>query len=244
MAPGPLIAHRGCSKAAPENTLAAYQLAADKGFTWIETDVQITKDAQAIMMHDYSVDRTTNGKGFVCNSNFSDLKGLDASNNIKGFTNTFIPTLEETIEWCLRTDMGIILELKPISGTDIITAKHVLSVLTDFWQFDNDKLIVSSFSAASLLFFKENAPHISTALATQIVTPDPERYIEMLGVSSLHFLHTHENVNQDSIDKLKSTGVYTAVALGNNDNAVVAKQSLEMGIDGAMTDFSDLFGDA
>ena len=239
IAPGPLIAHRGCSLQAPENSLAAYRLAAKYGFSWIETDAQLTQDGKAIMLHDHYVDRTTNGKGLVCEYLFKDLQKLDASAGIKGFSSTPIATLEQTIRLCLELDLGLILELKPISGTDIEIAEHIIPIIDALWPKDNDKLVVSSFSTVTLLSFKENAPWVSTAFATEYIVKNPEKYMEILGVDSFHF--NYKYATKENIKRLKDAGAQTAVATVND--AALAKELLSWGLDGVMTDHSDLFND-
>lgn len=238
IAPGPLIAHRGCMLQAPENSLAAYRLAAKYGFSWIETDVQLTRDGKAVMLHDHYVDRTTNGKGLVCEYLFKDLQKLDASAGIKGFSRTPIPTLEQTIRLCLELDLGLILELKPISGTDIEIAEHIIPIVDALWPKDNDKLIVSSFSVA-LLVFKEKAPWISTAHAAEYIVENPDKYMEILGVDSFHF--NYQYASQKKIKRLKDAGAHTALATVND--GTLAKQLLSLGVDGVMTDHSDLFNE-
>ena len=72
-------AHRGASGYAPENTLAAFQEAIDMGADGIELDVQLTKDGQIVVIHDETVDRTTDGKGWVKDLTFDEIRALDAS---------------------------------------------------------------------------------------------------------------------------------------------------------------------
>src|ERR1039458_4460083 len=72
------IAHRGASGHAPENTLAAFRVAVEMGARFIETDLQLTRDAKIVAMHDATVDRTTNGRGRVSKMSLVELRGLDA----------------------------------------------------------------------------------------------------------------------------------------------------------------------
>ena len=91
-------AHRGDVAAAPENTIPAFVSAVKKGAGMIEFDVQLSKDGHLVIMHDTSVDRTTNGKGRVSDLTFQELRALDAGGWFDpSFTNTQIPTLEEAL---------------------------------------------------------------------------------------------------------------------------------------------------
>jgi len=93
-----LIAHRGYSSEAPENTLSAFNLAISHGYTDIELDVQLTKDGVPVIFHDETIDRTTNGNGRVDDHTHAQLFELDAGAWLnKSFANEKIPTLEETL---------------------------------------------------------------------------------------------------------------------------------------------------
>jgi glycerophosphoryl diester phosphodiesterase len=94
-----VIAHRGDRAYAPENTLAAFKQAAEKGADAVEFDVKLSADGQVIVLHDQTVNRTTNGKGNVAKLPFEALKELDASEQFPGkFLNERIPSLEEVFE--------------------------------------------------------------------------------------------------------------------------------------------------
>jgi len=87
-----IIAHRGASAHAPENTIAAFQLALEQGADGIELDVMLSKDGHLVVIHDNTVDRTTDGKGAVRDMTLEELKSLDAGGGQR------IPTLEEVLE--------------------------------------------------------------------------------------------------------------------------------------------------
>jgi glycerophosphoryl diester phosphodiesterase len=97
-------AHRGDKKVTPENTLPAFQSAVEKNVPMIEFDVQMTRDGRLVIMHDGTVDRTTNGKGNVADLTFDEIRALDAGSwfNEK-FKGTQVPTLEETLEVIPKT---------------------------------------------------------------------------------------------------------------------------------------------
>src|SRR4051812_26195793 len=74
----PLIAHRGASSEAPENTLAALKLARGRGANWVEVDVKLTQDGVPILMHDDTLERTTDGTGKVADTSWATIQTLDA----------------------------------------------------------------------------------------------------------------------------------------------------------------------
>ena len=94
-----VIGHRGASGSAPENTLAAFRKAAALGARWVEFDVRLSADGRCILLHDDTVDRTTDGKGRADRMMLEDLAGLDAGAWFdREFAGETIPTLEETID--------------------------------------------------------------------------------------------------------------------------------------------------
>src|SRR5215475_3493941 len=88
-----VVAHRGFKAVAPENTIAAFDAAAAVGADYMELDVHITKDAEMILMHDGTVDRTTNGKGAVKDLTFAEIRKLGAGRGQR------VPTLREALLW-------------------------------------------------------------------------------------------------------------------------------------------------
>jgi len=109
-----VIAHRGASGHAPENTLAAFKRALTLGATFIETDLQLSRDSRFVAIHDDTVNRTTNGQGKVHDLSLADLRRLDAGSWFGSeFTGERIPTLEEILEFSRKHDVVFYLELKP-----------------------------------------------------------------------------------------------------------------------------------
>lgn len=112
------VAHRGYSyygSFSPENTLPAFRMAKAMGFDWVEMDVRITADGIPVICHDVTVDRTSNGTGYVSDMTLAELKLLDFSVacSSANFRNTRIPTLEEALITCKNLDLKIYLEVEP-----------------------------------------------------------------------------------------------------------------------------------
>lgn len=109
-----VIAHRGASGYAPENTIAAFRKAVAMGVTFIETDLHLSRDARFVAIHDGTLDRTTNGKGAVHEFTLADLRKLDAGSWFGSeFAGERIPTLEEILQFAKKHDVVFYLELKP-----------------------------------------------------------------------------------------------------------------------------------
>jgi len=109
-----LIAHRGASGHAPENTLAAFKKAVALGATFIETDLHLSRDAHLVAIHDDTLNRTTNGQGAVHNMTLAELRRLDAGSWFGSeFGGERIPTLEELLEFSKKNDVLFYMEIKP-----------------------------------------------------------------------------------------------------------------------------------
>ncbi len=153
-----IIAHRGASAFAPENTIAAFQLALDQGADGIELDVMLSSDGHLVVIHDDSVDRTTDGKGFVRDMTLGQLKSLDAGEGQN------IPTLEEVFEK-FGGRFIINVELKNYTSVfdklPIETAKVVKKL--PFVE----SVLVSSFNPFNLSRFHARMPGVDLGLLTQ-----------------------------------------------------------------------------
>src|SRR2546429_348487 len=109
-----VIAHRGASGHAPENTMAAFRKAVAQGATFIETDLQLSRDAHFVAIHDGTVNRTTNGRGSVHDLTLVELRELDAGSWFGSeFSGERIPTLEEILQFSKKNDVVFYLEMKP-----------------------------------------------------------------------------------------------------------------------------------
>jgi len=110
-----VVAHRGASNDAPENTLAAFKLAREQGADWFELDCRQCKGGEVVVMHDETVDRTTNGKGKVAELTLEQLQGLDAGSWKEAkYTGERVPTLKAALELA-DSDCGCFVEVKPVN---------------------------------------------------------------------------------------------------------------------------------
>ena len=110
--PTAIWAHRGASAYAPENTLEAIELALRMGADGIELDVHRTRDGKLVVIHDETVDRTSNGSGYVKDMTCAELKKLDFSNGFEKYRGARIPTLKEVYGMLRSTQALINVEIK------------------------------------------------------------------------------------------------------------------------------------
>ncbi|MBR0630955.1 glycerophosphodiester phosphodiesterase [Bacillus altitudinis] len=161
-----IIAHRGSSSAAPENTIAAFDVAVEQGADYIELDVQMTMDQHIVVIHDDTVERTTNGNGLVKSYTLDQLKKLDAGSWFdQQYTNERIPTLQEILERYSQR-IGILIEIKH-PKRQIGIEKAVARIINQFAY--SRHIIIQSFDVHALQRIKAFAPSLRTAL---IIKPD------------------------------------------------------------------------
>jgi glycerophosphoryl diester phosphodiesterase len=157
----PVIGHRGAAMAAPENTLAGMRAAAAEGATWVEFDVRLTADGVPMLMHDDTLDRTTDGRGRVARTPLAALKALDAGTWFgPAFAGEPVPTLEETLALLLELGLAANIELKPNPGEARRTAEVALALVERVWPRDRPAPLVSSFNATSLKAAGQAAPNL------------------------------------------------------------------------------------
>lgn len=156
-----IIAHRGASGNAPENTLAAFRKAVALGATFIETDLQLSRDARLVAIHDTTVNRTTNGQGAVHDMTLADLRKLDAGSWFGSeFAGERIPTLEEILEFSRKNDVVFYLEMKPGGSSG---GEHALiGALRESGEIP--RAVVISFDAAIVLNLRKIEPTLMTGL--------------------------------------------------------------------------------
>lgn len=147
----PVLAHRGSRNRAPENTLAAFAAAREDGAEWIETDVKLTSDGVPILMHDDTLERTTNGHGNVADTSWAEMQNFDAGSWFSpSFTATRIPTLAELLSFARATGMRLNLELKPCPGRARATAMCALIEAAKLWPETALPPLISSFDIEAL----------------------------------------------------------------------------------------------
>ena len=145
-----LIAHRGGSLEAPENTLAAFQHAIRVGAQYVELDVQMSSDGALVVIHDDTLDRTTSGSGPVGALTFEQLRRLDAGSHFgPQFKGEPIPTLREVLDLCVEASVGVVIELKSPHLYPGMVEK-VAALLGEIWMRGAENLWCISFDHDSI----------------------------------------------------------------------------------------------
>ncbi len=231
-----LYSHRGASGYAPENTLAAFKLAMDMGAPRIELDVRLSSDAELVVIHDESVDRTTNGKGAVNDLSLAQLKALDAG---AWFSDKFrgerIPTLDEALslssqgaKFCIEIKERRNEEAACRKVVDLLRKRRVIC-----------DTIVSSFSISALKTVRQLDKHIrlSMLLGRSGVSETAAATAREVGAASVS-CHM-QIITAAVVDGLHSAGLL-AFAWGSTNDETGLKALLDTGIDGMTSNWPDV----
>jgi glycerophosphoryl diester phosphodiesterase len=218
-----VIAHRGGGSLAPENTLAGIMLAARLGRRGVEFDVMLSRDGIPVLIHDETVDRTTDGSGAVAALTLAELRRLDAGGEP-------VPTLAEALDLCHTLGLWLNAEIKPGRGREAATGELAARLLAARWPGAG---IVSSFSETALAAARSVAPKLDYALLVDEPPADWRQRLERLGCRALHCRAEHFR------PELAATG--TPVACYTVNDRKQADALLAAGAVAVFTDRPDLW---
>jgi glycerophosphoryl diester phosphodiesterase len=231
-----VIAHRGASLYAPENTLAAFALAADQHAQAIECDAKLTRDGKVVLIHDDRLDRTTSGKGAVKRFDLKAIRALDAGAWFAPrFAGERVPTLEEGLALWAERGLFPQIEIKPCLGRAAKTGAAVAALTARLWPRGLPPPVLSSFSPRALDMARAAAPDLPRAYLAERVPVDWRRRLKRLGCTALHC--NHKYLTPAKLAKLKKAG-YAVRCYTVNDPAR-AKELIDWGVDAVFTDCPD-----
>lgn len=244
-----IIAHRGSSGVAPENTLEAFRQAILDGADMIELDVQLTRDGVPVVFHDMSVERTTDGAGRISQMTLADVQKLDAGykfqrRNAAGFPfrgrGVKVPTLEQVLQEFPA--VPLIVEFKE---NNRMLIKAVVSLLERFDRIRNKTVICSSFEHRVVRALRKNCPALVTSFSIrEVAGVIMQTRIQMLRSSARpgDFVFQVQwkrgpflLVTPRMVRKVQSRGY--AVQVWTVNHAGTMKSLIKMGVDGIFTDY-------
>ena len=153
-----LIGHRGVKNLKPENTLESILKAFELGLECVEIDVKVSKDNIPLLLHDDTLDRTTNGSGLVCDFTFDQINQLDAGYFFyKSKTDIKVPSLINVLDLIKRKQKYLNIELKPNKDYEELNVKNILKEIS---RISYDKIYFSSFDLSSCIILKETSPYL------------------------------------------------------------------------------------
>jgi len=225
-----IVAHRGGSLLTPENTLAAFKNAMNSGAAWIELDVHQTADKVTVVIHDNTLNRTTNGKGHVDKISFEEIRTYDAGIKFsEKFTSEKVPTLDETMA-LVDGKCNLLIEIKKPDASGEIE-KDVVSLIQKHKAYA--WCVVQSFNYHSVLKVHQLDPEIKTALL--YLKPDLH---EIKNNKEMNFLSGiniyHRFAGKKTIEKIHDLNKTVFVWTVNHPKRI--QKMIENGVDGIMTD--------
>jgi len=223
------IAHRGCSSLYPENTLSSFRKALEIGVDGIELDVRFTKDKEIVIIHDPSVDRTTNGKGRVSELTLKQIKKLSIIERKSGrLTQERIPLLKEVID-LIKNKTTLWIEMKEEGGEE-----EIIKLLEREGVINNVVLI--SFNPQSLKKVKEIDPLISTGIIVGNTRGTSSNFLErVLGCYAEIVDMEQKFINEEIVKVTHSHGRMVGVWTVNERKKM--KKFIEMGAEVLTTDY-------
>ncbi|NLW00501.1 MAG: glycerophosphodiester phosphodiesterase [Clostridiales bacterium] len=226
-----IIAHRGAMGNAPENTAASFKKAIDEKADGIELDVHMTKDGHLVVIHDETIDRTSNGKGLVRDMTLEELRKFDYGSFFDAsYAGERILTLEEALE--IIKECGLInIEIKngPIFYEGI--EEKVLRVIREFGIAS--RVIISSFNHYTIHKISKLSPEIRCGILYMEGLFKPWEYARAVGAQALHPYYL--SITPDEIRRCQEHGM-TVNVFGANDDFFV-NGLIRAGVDGIITDF-------
>ncbi|MCC5911378.1 MAG: glycerophosphodiester phosphodiesterase [Clostridiaceae bacterium] len=231
-----IIAHRGASGYAPENTIAAMDLAIKQGCDGIEMDVQLTKDRHVVVCHDWTVDRTTDGTGEIRNLTLEEIEKLDTGSWFsEKFAGEKIPTLEEVINF-VPDSLLLNIEIKMQSFDDRDIEKKVMELLEKYNRMDNT--IVSSFNHLYLQKIKRLNAKVKIGSLYEAYLLNPCDYFKRNGLDLYSFHSSSYYINYEMVKQLQDNNMKVYCWTVNDKEK--ANQLMDMGVDGIITNYPDI----
>lgn len=230
------VAHRGAGRLAPENTLAALRVGHSFGYRMFEIDAKLSGDGVALLMHDATLERTTDGRGRVDAYPFAALARLDAGAwHSAQYAGEGIPTLDRVAHWILANHAMLNIEIKPSPGLERKTGAAIAREASKAWRDAAVAPLLSSFSTVALAAAREVAPELPRALLFDELPADWLDRCRALGCVALD-AH-HPTLGRKLIEQAHRASL-RVLAYTVNDEAR-ADELLDAGLDVLITDAVD-----
>lgn len=228
---GYVAGHRGDVDAGPENTLPALQAVIDGGAKFVETDVQLTSDGVPILMHDWTLDRTTDGEGPVWAATVAQIRALDAGSWYGAeYSGTKVPLFEEFLDILAPSDTHAIVELKgswrpdEVALVERLISQYGLSQRIVFASFD-----IMTLKAAQLV-----APGIQRAIISREVNGEPSDLADECGAVAIIVSKAFVLERPELVDSIHAAGL--GVMLYTVNDSDTWTEVIGLGVDGIITD--------
>ena len=230
--------HRGFSGRYPENTMLAFEKALEAGCEGIELDVHLTRDHQLVIIHDETIDRTSDKTGWVKDMTYGELCQADFSYRCRGQVPfQRIPTLREYFTLVKDRDIVTNIELKTGVWEYPGIERAVWQLIQEFHL--EDRVLISSFNHNSVLRMKALAPSLPCGFLTETWILDPGQYVASHGVEAYH--PQFYMVTPEERQSLRDHGIKINTWTVNEDKDIL--RMIEAQVDGIISNFPDRVGE-
>lgn len=229
-----MVGHRGSAGNAPENTLSSLRKARAEGCLWVEFDVRLTADRKLVVLHDESLERTTNGRGKASALPLAAIRALDAGSWFDpSFAGEKVPTLEEALALLDEAGLGANIEIKGKGASAYETGAILAGTLSRLSSSRQGALLVSSFHPEALLAARERTPALARGLLVGAVPRDWARRARALGCVSIHA--DERRLDPSMVAEIRACG-FLMLAYTVND-PLRARNLFEWGVSSVFSDF-------
>ena len=227
-----LIAHRGASLYAPENTLEACRLAHKMGARSVECDVQLTADHVPVILHDNYLNRTTNGSGKVREASYAEISSLDAGAWFSPqYVGARVPLLSDLLQWQKQTGIYLHLEIKGLAKRQL--ASGVACIMEQVHRFGRvDRIQILSFQVAVLAHLQAMGNTLPTALEIAYCRRHTIAVAQDLGCQHLNMSYRY--LRWSRVQEVQRAGMQVGVFTINDQRALSRLQAV--GVDRVFTD--------
>ncbi len=232
------IAHRGAGKLAPENTLAAFKLGASHGYRMFECDVKLSLDDVLFLLHDATLDRTTNALGDARAHNWQALSQLDAGSwHSPAYAGEPLARFEAIARYCLDNSYFLNIEIKPTPGLEAETGTAVADTAAQWWKAASVPPLLTSFQVACLEAAQRAQPQLPRGLLLDQLAPG---WLDTaLSLGCVAVVCNHKLWDAGTVAQVRQAGLKTLSYTVNDAESV--KRLLALGTDGIITDRVDVF---
>ncbi|MCI7551552.1 MAG: glycerophosphoryl diester phosphodiesterase [Actinomycetaceae bacterium] len=234
-----VIAHRGLNRLAPENTMAAFRLCAERSVKWLETDVDVIGDGTPILIHDSALDRTTDASGSYYDLSIDEVSRIDAGGWFSpAFVGERIPTLRQFVRFLNETGTNANIEIKQNEAGKAMTYRLVDNVIAELEHLDHGReVIISSFSQLILQLFRDRAPKLPRACLYEApaLYDDWRSVLEILDATYIH--PEDSGLTPRRIEAFRRAGY--GVNIWTVNSASRANELFNWGATGVFTDTAD-----
>ncbi|MDA8637025.1 glycerophosphodiester phosphodiesterase [Rhodospirillales bacterium] len=235
-----VIGHRGAAGLAPENTLTSIIRAKKEGATWVEFDVMLARYGEAILFHDETIDRTTNGSGAVADLSLSELRKFDAGLWFDpAFLGERIPTFVEAMVTLAQQGLGANVEIKPTKGAERETATAVARLIKSDWPSNTAAPVISSFSEDAIAVVHQEIPEVPRAMLFWKLPTDWREIVSRYECDAIHMSDRHLTLSL--LADAAAMGLPVRVYTVNDPER--ARALRDMGVQSIFTDRPDLIKD-